>query len=102
MGGPLFAAFLMENYGAMGIFVATGSAHAAYAAYTLYRTTRRQSLPAEIRDDFQSTPLARTQTPATFALDPRAEVANEIATAQHDDEEGFPPEAGPTVRETAG
>ncbi len=102
MGGPLFAAFLMENYGAMGIFVATGSAHAAYAAYTLYRTTRRQSLPAEIRDDFQSTPLARTQTPATFALDPRAEVANEIATAQHDDEEGFPPEGGEPVRETAG
>lgn len=102
MGGPLFAAFLMENYGAMGIFVATGSAHAAYAAYTLYRTTRRQSLPAEVREDFQSTPLARTQTPATFALDPRAEVANEIAAAQHDEEEGFAPEPKPSTTETAG
>ena len=46
MGGPLFAAFLMENYGAMGIFVATGSAHAAYAAYTLYRTCLLYTSPS--------------------------------------------------------
>ncbi|KAA0971285.1 MFS transporter [Aureimonas fodinaquatilis] len=72
MGGPLLAAWLMENYGPMGIFLATGTAHAALAAYSIYRTTRRQPVPAESREDFRSTPLARTQTPATFALDPRA------------------------------
>lgn len=87
MGGPLLAAWLMESYGPMGIFVATGSAHLVYAAYSLYRTTRRQPVPAEIREDFQSTPLARTQTPATFALDPRG---SDLSEAIPDDDD-IPP-----------
>jgi MFS family permease len=73
MGGPLLAAGLMDRYGPMGIFIATGTAHAILAGYTIFRTFRREAVPAEERDDFRTLPLARTQTPATLALDPRAE-----------------------------
>ncbi len=73
MGGPMLAAWLMERGGPTGIFVATGGAHLALAAYAAYRMARRQAVPAEDRDDFQSVPFARTQTPASFELDPRAE-----------------------------
>jgi MFS family permease len=79
MGGPLLAAWLMETRGPMGIFLATGTAHAAYAGYAIWRTFRREAVPADERDDFRNIPLARTQTPATFALDPRAELASETA-----------------------
>jgi MFS family permease len=70
MGGPLLAAWLMETFGPSGIFAATGAAHAIFASYAFYRTFRRQAPAA--RADFQTTPLARTQTPASFSLDPRA------------------------------
>ena len=73
MFGPLLAAWLMETLGPSGIFAATGAAHAAYAGYACYRTFRRPAPPAAERDDFRTTPLARTQTPAAFTLDPRAE-----------------------------
>lgn len=72
MGGPLLAAWLMETYGPTGIFIATGAAHAAFAAYSGFRMMRRQAIPADLREDFQAVPLARAQTPASFALDPRA------------------------------
>lgn len=72
MGGPLLAAWLMETFGPSGIFAATGTAHAIFAAYAFYRTFRRQAPAASERPDFQQTPLARTQTPASFSLDPRA------------------------------
>lgn len=75
MGGPLLAAWLMETFGPSGIFAATGAAHAIFAGYAYYRTFRRTAPPASERADFKTTPLARTQTPASFALDPRAEKA---------------------------
>ena len=52
------------------------AAHAMYAAFSFYRTLRRSPVPASERADFQSTPLARTQTPAAFRLDPRAQDAS--------------------------
>lgn len=73
MGGPMLAAWLMERGGPSGIFLATGGAHVALAGYAAFRMMRRQALPAEVREDFQSVPFARTQTPASFKLDPRAE-----------------------------
>ncbi|MFD2237071.1 MFS transporter [Aureimonas populi] len=79
MGGPLFAAWLMEARGPTGIFMATGLAHTAFAAYAIYRTFRREALPAEEREDFRTLPLARTQTPATLVLDPRAEAVEPAA-----------------------
>ncbi|WP_019996444.1 MFS transporter [Aureimonas ureilytica] len=73
MGGPMLAAWLMERGGPSGIFLATGGAHVALAGYAAFRMARRQALPAEEREDFKSVPFARTQTPASFELDPRAE-----------------------------
>jgi hypothetical protein len=75
----LLAAWLMETFGPSGIFAATGAAHAIFAGYAYYRTFRRSAPPASERSDFQTTPLARTQTPASFALDPRAESAPQNA-----------------------
>ncbi|WP_062211842.1 MFS transporter [Aureimonas sp. AU12] len=73
MGGPMLAAWLMGVYGPDGIFIATGFAHAALAAYAGYRMLCRSPVPPTERDAFRSVPLARTQTPASFALDPRSE-----------------------------
>ena len=76
MVGPIYAAFLMETFGPQGIFQAIGTASVFYAGYAFYRTYRREAIPADQRDDFQTVPLARTQTLASFHLDPRAEAAN--------------------------
>lgn len=78
MAGPLLAASLMQHFGPMGIFAATGMAHAVYAAYAFYRTFRRDPKPIEERTDFQTIPLAKTQTPATFSLDPRSDLAEQV------------------------
>lgn len=73
MFGPLLAAWLMQTLGPSGIFAATGAAHTAFGGYACFRTFRRPAAPAVGRSDFQTTPLARTQTPAAFTLDPRSE-----------------------------
>ncbi|TFF20593.1 MFS transporter [Jiella endophytica] len=77
MIGPIYTAFLMETIGPEGLFQAMGSAMALYAAYAFYRTFRRVAIPAEERPDFQTIPFARVQTPASFSLDPRAEISSE-------------------------
>ncbi|MCB8836072.1 MFS transporter [Aurantimonas sp. VKM B-3413] len=76
MIGPLYAAVLMESLGPAGIFQALGTGMALYAAYSFYRTFRRVAIPADQRPDFQTVPIARVQTPASFALDPRADIAD--------------------------
>ncbi|WP_370193580.1 MFS transporter [Aurantimonas coralicida] len=75
MIGPIYAAFLMESFGPEGMFQAVGTSAVAYAAYSYYRTYRREALPVDERADFQTVPLARTQTPTSFTLDPRAEAS---------------------------
>lgn len=77
MGGPMLAAWLIQAYGPDGIFIATGGAHLALLLYTLVRVLRRSARPADERPDFQAVPMARTQTPASFTLDPRADAALE-------------------------
>ncbi|SMD04606.1 Predicted arabinose efflux permease, MFS family [Fulvimarina manganoxydans] len=90
MVGPLYAASLMDAFGPAGIFQSIGSAAALYAAYAFYRTFRRVAPPVSERSDFQAVPLARTQTPVTLTLDPRAEAALEAESvemqAEKDDE----------------
>lgn len=81
MAGPLLAAWLMETRGPLGIFLAIGGASGVFAAHAIFRTFRRAPLPPEVREDFATMPLARSQTPATIALDPRASAA-EDAQAQ--------------------
>ena len=90
MIGPIYAAFLMERTGPQGLFQSLGTAAAIYAAYAYYRTYRRAPAPVEERMEFQSVPLARAQTPATFALDPRAEAAEAAGAEDGED----PPDDG--------
>lgn len=73
MAGPLLAASLMEWHGAHGIFFLLAGCSAAMAAYSFFRIMRRETVPPEDQEDFSTIPLSPTQTPATFALDPRAE-----------------------------
>ncbi|MDY8110002.1 MFS transporter [Fulvimarina sp. 2208YS6-2-32] len=80
MVGPLYAAWLMEQFGPIGIFQSVGSAAALYAAYAFFRTFRRVAQPAEERADFRAIPLGRTQTPITYTLDPRIDVPDETET----------------------
>ena len=77
MIGPLYAAYLMELFGPVGIFQSIGAAAALYAAYAFFRTFRRGARPMDERSDFQTIPLARTQTPVTFTLDPRYDTGEE-------------------------
>lgn len=79
MIGPLLSAALMDARGPTGIFFAIAVPLALLCAYTLNRCRQRPAVPAEEREDFRNLPLARTQTPATLALDPRAEAGGEDA-----------------------
>ncbi|RFC65189.1 MFS transporter [Fulvimarina endophytica] len=104
MIGPLYAAYLMDLFGPIGIFQSVGSAAALYAAYAFFRTFRRVAPSSEQRSDFQTIPLARTQTPVTFSLDPRFDTGEEPDPDAVDEDvpegdvtEGGAPEADATV-----
>ena len=71
MIGPLVTAQLIDAFGPSGVFTTTTAAHLALGAYAVYRTFRRPA-PTD-QEDFSRLPVARTQTPETYALDPRAE-----------------------------
>ena len=71
--GPLLAGRAMALIGPSGFFVFLATCHAAYAAFALWRITRRGEAPREEQADFRPLPIARATTPQTFALDPRAE-----------------------------
>ncbi|MDD9910871.1 MAG: MFS transporter [Ahrensia sp.] len=72
MVGPLLTAQLMEIFGPSGVFTTTTLAHIIFAAYALYRTFRRARASEVDRTDFRATGSARTQTPESYALDPRS------------------------------
>ncbi len=80
MIGPPLAAQMMNIYGTGALFLTTTLAHFAYAAYAFYRTLRRGRADEQIT--FQAGPLARTQTPETYQLDPRSDAE---AYAEHSD-----------------
>lgn len=72
MIGPVLAAGLMGYLRPESIFLATALAHAALAAYTLLRISRRAPVPIENRESFQSMPVDRVSTPESTRLDPRS------------------------------
>ena len=71
MIGPLVTAQLIDSFGVTGMFTTTTVAHAALGVYALYRTFRRAA--PDQSQDFAQLPAGRTQTPETYALDPRAD-----------------------------
>jgi len=73
MVGPLITGPLMEYYGASIIFTVIGAAHLVLAAFVSYRVMVRKR-PDDIDTlDFQVGPIAKGQTPESYALDPRAD-----------------------------
>ena len=73
MIGPLVSGFLIEGLGPAGLFVAMTGAYVLFTLYTAWRIARRSAVPEAERTDFLPTPVARSQTPEVFTLDPRAE-----------------------------
>ncbi|MCY0096520.1 MFS transporter [Hoeflea ulvae] len=74
--GPLLGGLVMA-YDPYMLFAVTAAAHIAVAIYALYRSRMRAAIPVEDRDNFSSTPLARSATPESITLDPRASAADE-------------------------
>lgn len=70
--GPLLAAAMMESVGLGGLFVFTATAHVTFAAFTVWRMTRRSAMPPEERDPFVVTAAASRTTPVSTTFDPRA------------------------------
>ncbi len=77
MLGPLIAGVMMDRFGPVALFACIGGAFAVYGLYAYYRTFRRGQAAEEERIDFQAIPLARTQTPQTYELDPRVDIPQE-------------------------
>ena len=69
--GPLIGGLVMATDTYL-LFAVTAVSHVAIAVYALFRTRRRAAIPAEERENFTSTPLARSATPESINLDPRA------------------------------
>jgi len=70
--GPVLAAFAMDGVGVGGLFLYTAAAHAGFAAFTLYRITRRAAVPPEERAPYVAAGRPSRSTPVAVDLDPRA------------------------------
>ncbi len=68
--GPLVASAMMNAAGAPMMFLFTAAVHLAFAAFALYRMTRRARAPEETREEFVIIP--RT-APTAFDLSPQGE-----------------------------
>lgn len=73
MLGPLAGSAAMTALGPEAVFVVTASSHALIAAWAFYRTYKRAPIPESVRESFKNLPAHPATTPATAALDPRAE-----------------------------
>lgn len=73
MIGPVLGALAMDYVKPEGLFLVTALAHISITGHAIMRTRQRASLPVEKKDTFASGPLARTATPESVKLDPRAD-----------------------------
>lgn len=80
--GPALAALAMGWIGPVGMFVITATFHGALAITAFVRMRIRPIKDAEGRVRFRSMPLGKNTTPATIALDPRAEGATGETTEE--------------------
>lgn len=69
--GPLLGGVAMA-YDPYLLFAVTAAAHIGVGGYAVYRSRMRAPVPVEDRDSFLSTPSARSATPESINLDPRA------------------------------
>lgn len=73
--GPLVGGITMA-YSPYLLFTVTAASHLCVAGYALFRTRMRAAIPAEERESFASVPSARSATPESISLDPRATPEN--------------------------
>ncbi|MDP2732158.1 MAG: MFS transporter [Hoeflea sp.] len=69
--GPLLGGIAMA-YDPYLLFAVTAAAHIGVGGYAVYRSRMRAPVPVEERESFLSTPSARSATPESINLDPRA------------------------------
>lgn len=74
--GPLLGGIAMA-YDPYLLFAVTAAAHIGVGGYAVYRSRMRAPVPVEERDSFLSTPSARSATPESINLDPRAATAED-------------------------
>ena len=95
MIGPVVGALLMEALRPESLFLSTGLAHLALAAYTLLRITRRAPVPLDERETFTTHPAERALTPEALHLDPRSEAGAEDIMQEPEPETNAPDEEVP-------
>lgn len=69
--GPLISGLTMA-YSPYLLFAVTAVSHLAVTAYAVFRSFVRAAVPDEEKETFASTPSARSATPESINLDPRA------------------------------
>ncbi len=100
MLGPILASFVMTGLGPNTLFLTSGLAHLALAAFALFRMTRRAAPATEDKGAFVPAGVVRT-TPEGANLDPRSPGEEEAPPADAQPAEtapddGRPNEGGPT------
>lgn len=69
--GPLVGGIAMA-YDPYLLFAVTAVSHVGVAVYALFRSRMRAAVPVDEKDSFASIPSARSATPESINLDPRA------------------------------
>ncbi|MEM6461251.1 MAG: MFS transporter [Pseudomonadota bacterium] len=77
MIGPLVSGALMDRAGSYALYAVIGVCFAILGGFAYFRSFQRAAVTEEERVDFQAIPFTRTQTPQTYELDPRVELAGE-------------------------
>ncbi|WP_147440280.1 MFS transporter [Notoacmeibacter ruber] len=78
MVGPVIGGQLFSLIGPIGLFVSLGTTFLAYGSYAYWRTTRREAIAPEERDDFQAVPVTPFQTQQVYELDPRQDESGPV------------------------
>ncbi|MCP1198105.1 MFS transporter [Notoacmeibacter sp. MSK16QG-6] len=90
MVGPVIGGQLFGIIGPVGLFVSLGMIFLIYGAYAYWRTTQRQAIAPDERDDFQAVPVTPFQTQQVYELDPRQDDAVQAGdTAERSVGNGF-------------
>lgn len=71
MIGPVIGGQLFTALGPVGLFVTLGAVFLLYGGFAYWRTTQREALAPDEREDFQAIPVTPFQTPQVYELDPR-------------------------------
>lgn len=74
--GPLISGLTMA-YSPYLLFAVTAVSHLAVTAYAVFRSFVRAAVPDEEKETFASTPSARSATPESINLDPRASTSED-------------------------